>query len=302
MAWTQVPFVSLALGPCAGMGAGRVAASHFSVMGEGTQPGLRGRPAGGNRTRRERDQGRTRRLEDPGAERHGGQCGRHRGRRLHRSAPLPVLHATLRARTCRNAWPRQTIRTGKKRACSPSCRQMARRLTKPRKIIDATVDHGSFFEIGREWGRGIVTGLARIDGYPVGILAGDPFFLDGGVDGRCLRQGHPGTWTSAPCSTCRSSTLSIARGFAVGVKGRDRRRYPAQGVRAMTAVYQADVPVCSVVIRKAYGLAGSGNDEPVKDKVALLLAERRLGQPAHGGRYRSGVPQGTGRGRRPRTP
>ncbi|MFN3312819.1 MAG: carboxyl transferase domain-containing protein, partial [Hyphomonas sp.] len=29
---TQVPFVSLALGPCAGMGAGRVAASHFSVM------------------------------------------------------------------------------------------------------------------------------------------------------------------------------------------------------------------------------------------------------------------------------
>ena len=35
---------------------------------------------------------------------------------------------------------------------------------KPRKIIDATVDHGSFFEIGKEWGRGIVTGFARIDG------------------------------------------------------------------------------------------------------------------------------------------
>ncbi len=50
---------------------------------------------------------------------------------------------------------------------------------KPRKIIEATVDHGSFFEIGKEWGRGIVTGLARIDGYPVGIMAGDPFFLDG---------------------------------------------------------------------------------------------------------------------------
>jgi hypothetical protein len=53
----------------------------------------------------------------------------------------------------------------------------------PRKIIEAVCDKGpegsSFFEIGALWGRQVVTGLARIDGHPVAILAGDPFFLDG---------------------------------------------------------------------------------------------------------------------------
>ena len=45
----------------------------------------------------------------------------------------------------------------------------------PRKIIAAVCDRDSFFEIGALWGRQVVTGLARIDGHPVAIIAGDPF-------------------------------------------------------------------------------------------------------------------------------
>src|SRR5260370_34294928 len=46
-------------------------------------------------------------------------------------------------------------------------------------IIEAVVDHGSFFEIGRMFGRPIITGFARIDGLPVAVMASDPFFYGG---------------------------------------------------------------------------------------------------------------------------
>ena len=49
-----------------------------------------------------------------------------------------------------------------------------------RDIIDAVVDRDSFFEIGRDYGRSAVTGLARLDGWPVAVLADDPYFYGGG--------------------------------------------------------------------------------------------------------------------------
>lgn len=38
-------------------------------------------------------------------------------------------------------------------------------------IIESVVDQGSWFEIGRLWGRTGITGLARLGGRPVGILS-----------------------------------------------------------------------------------------------------------------------------------
>ena len=52
-------------------------------------------------------------------------------------------------------------------------------------------------------------------------------------------------------------------GFAVGVK-HERAATVKLGVQAMAAVYQAHVPWCSVVIRKAYGLAGSAMINPTR--------------------------------------
>ena len=48
-----------------------------------------------------------------------------------------------------------------------------RSVYKMRPIIDAVVDHGSFFEMGANFGRSIIAGLARIDGHPVLLLASD---------------------------------------------------------------------------------------------------------------------------------
>src|SRR5581483_551804 len=49
-------------------------------------------------------------------------------------------------------------------------------------VILAVVDDGSWFEIGALYGRGRITGLARVGGYPVGVLGNNPVHLGGGTD------------------------------------------------------------------------------------------------------------------------
>src|SRR5262249_50966433 len=55
-----------------------------------------------------------------------------------------------------------------------------RKVYDARKIVNAVVDRDSFFETGRKYGGPAITGLARLDGWPVGVLASDPFFYGGG--------------------------------------------------------------------------------------------------------------------------
>lgn len=260
---SQVPFVTLALGPCAGMGAGRLAASHFSIMvKELSQVFVAGPPVaialGENVTKEElggwKIQGQNGTVDnvvDTEADAFAA------ARRFLSYLPPSVHHLPERIQPTDDPKRREEslISLVPKDGRTPY---------KPRKIIEAAVDRGSFFEIGHDWGRGIVTGLARIDGYAVGIMAGDPFFLDG-------------AWTADVCDKvtrhmdlCSTFHLSVIHfvdcpGFAVGVKA-ETAGVTRAGVRAMTAVYQADVPVCSVIIRKAYGLAGSAMMNQSKTK------------------------------------
>jgi propionyl-CoA carboxylase beta chain len=260
---SQVPFVSLALGPCAGMGAGRLAASHFSVMvKELSQVFVAGPPVaialGENVTKEElggwKIQGQNGTVDnvvDSEADAFAA------ARRFLSYLPPSVHH--LPERTPPTDDPKR-----KEESLISLVPKDGRTPYKPRRIVEAVTDKGSFFEIGHDWGRGIVTGLARIDGFPVGIMAGDPFFLDG-------------AWTADVCDKvtrhmdlCSTFHLPVIHfvdcpGFAVGVKA-ETAGVTRAGVRAMTAVYQASVPVCSVIIRKAYGLAGSAMMNQSKTK------------------------------------
>lgn len=250
----QVPFVSLALGPCAGMGAGRLAASHYSVMvKELSQVFVAGPPV-------------SRALgEDVSKEELGGwQIQAQNG--TVDDVVESEAEAFASARRFLSYLPSSVHELPKRVPPADNPARKEEKLLsivptdgktpyKPRIIVEACVDKGSFFEIGHVWGRGIVTGLARIDGYAVGILAGDPFFLDG-------------AWTADVCDKvtrhmdlCSLFHLPVIHfvdcpGFAVGVR-HETAGVTRKGVRTMSAVYQANVPVCSVVIRKAYGLAGS---------------------------------------------
>ena len=260
---SQVPFVTLALGPCAGMGAGRLAASHFSIMvKELSQVFVAGPPVaialGENVTKEElggwKIQGQNGTVDNVVESEADAFAS---ARRFLSYLPPSVHHLSERIQ------PTDDPKRKEENLISLVPKD-GRTPYKPRKIIEAAVDKGSFFEIGHDWGRGIVTGLARIDGFAVGIMAGDPFFLDG-------------AWTADVCDKvtrhmdlCSTFHLPVIHfvdcpGFAVGVRA-ETAGVTRAGVRAMTAVYQADVPVCSVVIRKAYGLAGSAMMNQSKTK------------------------------------
>ena len=259
----EVPFVSLGLGPCAGMGAGRLAASHFSVLvKELSQVFVAGPPV-------------TRALgEDVTKEELGGwQIQARNGTVDH--VVNSEADAFEAARKFLSYLPGSVHELPPIVPSTDDPDRKDERLIsivptdgktpyKPRTIVETCVDLGSFFETGEQWGRGIVAGFARVDGHPVGVLAGDPFFLDG-------------AWTADVCDKvtrhmdlCSTFHLPVVHfvdcpGFACGVK-HETAGVTRRGVRAMAAVYQATVPVCAVVIRKAYGLAGSAMMNPSKAK------------------------------------
>ncbi|WP_199288179.1 acyl-CoA carboxylase subunit beta [Henriciella mobilis] len=259
----EIPTVSLALGPCAGLGAGRVGSSHYSVMvKELSQVFVAGPPVA------------IAIGEDVSKEELGGWEIQAKNGTVDDVVDTEA-DAFKAARRFLSYLPSSVHELPPVTAPTDDPKRKEEDLIsivptdgktpyKPQKIINATVDKGSFFEIGSQWGRGIVTGLARIDGHPVGVMAGNPFFLDG-------------AWTADVCDKvirhmdlCSTFHLPVVHfvdcaGFAVGVK-HETAGVTRKGVRAMAAVYQATVPVCAVVIRKAFGLAGSAMMNPTKAK------------------------------------
>jgi propionyl-CoA carboxylase beta chain len=263
----RAPVVSLALGPCAGLGAGRVAASHFSVMVKGlSQVFVAGPPVAkaiGEDVDKEglggwEINGRNGVVDNVVNSEHEAFA---QARRFLAYMPLNSSEAPPVSEPTDDPKRREDflIDIVPKDGKTPYM---------PRKIIEAVVDKtpdgSSFFEIGALWGRQVVTGLARIDGHPVAIIAGDPFFLDG-------------AWTADACEKVvrhidLADTFHLpvihfvdCPGFAVGVK-HEKSGVTRKGVRAMAAVYQAQTPILPVVIRKAYGLAGSVMFNPTKTR------------------------------------
>ncbi|HAE46927.1 MAG: methylmalonyl-CoA carboxyltransferase [Tistrella sp.] len=130
-----------------------------------------------------------------------------------------------------------------------------RRVYDMRRIVKSVVDQGSFFEMGKWFGRSAITGLARIDGWPVAVLASDPHFYGGG-------------WTADTAQkvvrfvdladTFHLPVVHLVDipGFLIGLDA-EKTATIRHGARALSAVYQARVPWCTVVIRRAFGVAGA---------------------------------------------
>jgi len=126
-----------------------------------------------------------------------------------------------------------------------------------RKLLELIVDQGSFFEIARHFGPSLVVGLARFDGRPVGILANDPTKLGGSMDGPASDK------YARFIDLFDTFNLPIVNfvdqpGFMLGTAA-ESSGVARRGVRALAAVNQASVPWASVVVRRAYGVAGAGH-------------------------------------------
>ena len=121
-----------------------------------------------------------------------------------------------------------------------------------RPVIDALFDTGSVLELRPEFGVGIITALARLDGRPVGVIANNPHHLGGAIDGDAADKA---TRFLGLCQAHRLAIISLCDtpGFMVGPEAEKTatvRRFGAMFI----AGARLTVPLCAVVLRKAYGL------------------------------------------------
>jgi acetyl-CoA carboxylase carboxyltransferase component len=136
-----------------------------------------------------------------------------------------------------------------------------RRKTYPmRRLLALVLDRGSFFEIAPDYGRGQITGLARMNGQSVGVLANDGRFYAGAMtaDGaRKLRR------FVDLCDAFHLPVLSFVDepGFMIGTAA-ERAGTIRFGAEALFAVVQSTVPWASVIVRKAYGVAAAAHFAP----------------------------------------
>lgn len=128
------------------------------------------------------------------------------------------------------------------------------RMYDPRRVINTVVDADSFFEIGHLWGRTAIVGLARMGGKPVGILSNNPEILTGAIDAAGSQK------LTRHLKFCDVFNLPIIQfvdvpGYAVGTVA-ERTATMRWGVELTKAYYTTTVPIFSVILRKAYGVAG----------------------------------------------
>ena len=276
-----VPVVALALGPVAGLGAARVVASHYSLLVQGTaQVFTAGPPVvahiGEQVTKEElggaRVHARNGLVSDVvGSEDEAFAAARRFLSYLPRSVyELPPRIEPDDDPGRREDWLIDAIPRNR------------RQVYKIRPIIEAVVDRGSFFEIGRRFGPSAVTGLARLDGWPVGVLASDPR--------------HYGGAMTADSSQKIESFVELADTFHLPVVhlvdqpgimiGRDAERAATvrYANRALAAVYQARVPWCSVILRRVFGVGGAAHTNHSRAQIRYAWPSGDWGSlPLEGG-------------------
>ncbi|MEP3890654.1 MAG: carboxyl transferase domain-containing protein [Hellea sp.] len=249
-----VPVVALALGPTAGLGAARMVASHYSVMVKGLSQIFTAGPAVVAALGETQDK-----------ESLGGSIIHTRNGVIDDEAKdeaeafemakrfLSYLPSYVGAKLERVESGDPTDRTDEKLlSIVPRDKSKAYNM---RRIVDSVADKGSVFEMGRRWGRGTITAFARFDGWPVAVLASDPTFLGG-------------SWTADTAEKAKRFTAMAEQfglpvihlvdnpGFMIGLEA-ERTATIRRGVETMNAIYKSTAPWASVIIRKAYGVAGA---------------------------------------------
>jgi acetyl-CoA carboxylase carboxyltransferase component len=119
------------------------------------------------------------------------------------------------------------------------------------RVIEALVDADSFFEVKPLWAPELVIGLARLDGYPVGIVANNPAVKGGVLFVDSADKAARFIWC---CDAFNVPLIFLCDvpGFMIGSQV-ERQGIIRHGAKMVTAVSEATVPKVSVIIRKAYG-------------------------------------------------
>jgi acetyl-CoA carboxylase carboxyltransferase component len=122
-----------------------------------------------------------------------------------------------------------------------------------KRIIRAVVDKDSLFEMKPRFGKSAVTGLARLGGKSVGIVANNPLHRGGALDADACRK------IVDFIVLCDSFNVPLVLlvdtpGFQIGTEA-EKAGAPGKIMNFMNAMTLVTVPHLSVIIRKSYGRA-----------------------------------------------
>jgi propionyl-CoA carboxylase beta chain len=257
----KVPVVALALGPVAGLGAARMVASHYSVMVRSLAQVFTAGPKVAAQFGEELDNealggadihARNGVIDDEAASEDEAFL---RARRF-------LSYLPSKAGGAHRLAPGGDPATRREEGLLSAVPRDAKAAYSMRKVLDWVFDAGSVFETGKRWGRSAITALARLAGRPVAVLASDPTFLGG-------------SWTADASEKARRFVeladlfrLPVVHlvdnpGFMIGLDA-EKAATIRRGVEAMNAIYRARVPWATVIVRKAYGVAGAAMSDATR--------------------------------------
>jgi acetyl-CoA carboxylase carboxyltransferase component len=265
------PVVSAAVGAVAGFPAARLVASHFSVMTRHTAQIMVAGPAVV-----ERALGELHTKEDLG------------GAQIHSGSGVvdnvvedeqEIFDAIRRflGYLPKNVWespPQRESEDDRDRteeelvSIVPRSR---RQIYDMRRLVELVVDRDSFFEMTPGYGRAQITGLARLNGRAVGILANDTRYYAGAMTANGSRKLRRFVDL---CDTFHLPVVSFVDepGFMIGSEA-EKAGTIRFGTEAIFAVVQSTVPWVSVIIRKTYGVAAAAHFAPNAYTLAWPSAE-----------------------------
>jgi acetyl-CoA carboxylase carboxyltransferase component len=120
-----------------------------------------------------------------------------------------------------------------------------------RSVIESLVDGKEFLEVQSEYAANLVIGFARLDGFPVGIVANQPLHLAGVLD---IDSSDKGARFIRFCDAFHIPlvTLVDTPGFLPGTE-QEHGGVIRHGAKLAYAYSEATVPKVTLILRKAYG-------------------------------------------------
>jgi acetyl-CoA carboxylase carboxyltransferase component len=249
-----VPVVGVALGACAGLGAVKVLLSHFSVMvRDQSQVFAAGPPVvkqaygididkndlGGYKVHRKSALVHNEAVDEADAL---AQVRRF-------LSYLPASAHTLPSRSAPGDDPARADDWLK-----DAIPRDRRKIYDPRRILAALFDRDSVFEIGRHQGGSVITALARLDGWPVGVLCSDPKVAGGAMT---VAAAYKTERHAKLCDTFGLPMVNLVDqpGNATGLEA-ELAGTLLGAVRVVTTIEDVRIPWLSIIMRRAFGMAG----------------------------------------------
>ena len=120
-----------------------------------------------------------------------------------------------------------------------------------KEVINKIIDDEDFFEIQENYAKNIITGFARMDGQPIGIVANQPLVLAGCLDIDSSRKAARFV-RFCDCFNFPIITFVDVPGFLPGTK-QEYGGIIKHGSKLLFAYTEATVPKITIITRKAYG-------------------------------------------------